>query len=1097
MRRGIALSDTPQLQRLFYAVWRRQRRVALASGGMVLLVALLLIVLASTVAHTWVTVAGPVRAVFLAVCLGLLSVVTMRLLASLVAPAREERLAIEIEQRLPDLKNRLISSVQLHRKMEDGQTAAYFSDSLIKALVVDTEARAAAIPSEVVVETVRLKRNATFLALCAFATLLTFAIAPGRVAASLKGLFHPTPTPAAKAVTAGAAPVVVGDITLHYSFPAYSRLEPKTVPNSSGDVRALRGSEVRISVRASEGATAANLAVAGGGKTPMAPCGPDRFEGRLSLMENGHYQFELTLGDGKPFLDPRKRALQIEPDLAPKVDLLWPAENMVVSERETIPLAYEATDDFGLTEVALVAKIGDKEVRTSLATLSDAPKKSHGTYNWSLATLDLSAVQEISYFVEAKDNDNVSGPKAGHSETRHLVIQNARKRHEELLARQQELLKRMLHLLAVDLTSPLDPKGGLTKSGVMLIESAVRDATMGTLDLFREILASFKEDSLANQAVYYALDDMRRELNDIAQSRKRSALMLTKVPDAETVPEAVARPLVEAQREQIRVVENDILILNGLIGKQRLESIQADMKRLSDAKDSLAKLMERLKKGDHTAMKELAALMAEMEQIMKKVAAETAKLTKDTPMGAFLSPDAMMDLGDLFEKIKAALAKGDREEAMKLLTEMMSALGNANMSFASADAEYSKSAFGGPLKEMGDLMTKLDELAQAESGVLNQSKAVKKAIQQRTTSEMDDKLRSFFEKQLQRLEKIKLGIKEADSSLGGDREVKECFSKDEELRNAIEQRQNLFGYLAPMDLGTRGKNMKERLDELNRTVADAKKALNEQKKARDLVGAMRDIPAIQEQLRQLQEMLAAWDVQESREIAEDAGRKMNYWEQILSNPPRGSDSPACRQVVQNKFSQSAAETGKMLEDLERMRQSLEDYQRKKFLPEERERVQELAKRQQTIRDKTGEVGQEIDKLQKQSAFANEEISEDMASARERMESARDRLEGERPGSAVTEEREALHALESAKARLKQAAERIAKGMIGGGMPMPEPGQREEGVLGVRKERVKLPSPEDYKVPEEFRQEILDAMKGPAPKEYDQMNKDYYKRLLEQ
>ena len=49
---------------------------------------------------------------------------------------------------------------------------------------------------------------------------------------------------------------------------------------------------------------------------------------------------------------------------------------------------------------------------------------------------------------------------------------------------------------------------------------------------------------------------------------------------------------------------------------------------------------------------------------------------------------------------------------------------------------------------------------------------------------------------------------------------------------------------------------------------------------------------------------------------------------------------------------------------------------------------------------------------------------------------------------------------------------------------------------MQKERVLLPSEDQYKVPRAFREEILDAMQKHTPKSYERLVNEYYKELVQ-
>ena len=132
---------------------------------------------------------------------------------------------------------------------------------------------------------------------------------------------------------------------------------------------------------------------------------------------------------------------------------------------------------------------------------------------------------------------------------------------------------------------------------------------------------------------------------------------------------------------------------------------------------------------------------------------------------------------------------------------------------------------------------------------------------------------------------------------------------------------------------------------------------------------------------------------------------------------------------------------------------------------------------------------------------DEKASKQLDMASKSMGGANEKLGKQDVQGAIIDERESLYRLAEAKKGMEMAKERIAKGMMGeGGMPMPvaKPfrGRMDEGQFGASTEKVEIPPEEAYKVPKEFRQDILDAMKEGLPEKYKDLNKDYYQRLVD-
>jgi hypothetical protein len=81
--------------------------------------------------------------------------------------------------------------------------------------------------------------------------------------------------------------------------------------------------------------------------------------------------------------------------------------------------------------------------------------------------------------------------------------------------------------------------------------------------------------------------------------------------------------------------------------------------------------------------------------------------------------------------------------------------------------------------------------------------------------------------------------------------------------------------------------------------------------------------------------------------------------------------------------------------------------------------------------------------------------------------------------------------------MKEAMKRQGQGQ-GGSMPMPVgglPNPFGDGFDPRNQEKVEIPSGEQFKVPPEFRRDILDAMKQGTPEKFKQQVDEFYKELI--
>ncbi|GAB4299985.1 MAG: hypothetical protein Kow0090_15430 [Myxococcota bacterium] len=164
---------------------------------------------------------------------------------------------------------------------------------------------------------------------------------------------------------------------------------------------------------------------------------------------------------------------------------------------------------------------------------------------------------------------------------------------------------------------------------------------------------------------------------------------------------------------------------------------------------------------------------------------------------------------------------------------------------------------------------------------------------------------------------------------------------------------------------------------------------------------------------------------------------------------------------------------------------------------ERELFKKLAERQQKTGQDTRRLAEKFEKLRKEAPMLGDEMPRAIKEGSQYMEGARGKLSQNSSGKALAEEERAVGKLKGVKETLEKMAQ---GGGDEGGFPMPIGGggmPRGRGNLagsqGFR-ERVKIPSPEEFKAPKEYRSELMKGMKLPAPEGYKPQVKQYFEEL---
>src|SRR5262249_46993681 len=277
-----------------------------------------------------------------------------------------------------------------------------------------------------------------------------------------------------------------GDLEATLTAPAYSRRQRLTLPSSSGDVRGLPGTTVALRARVLAPAASVELLVEpidhGEPRTIAAKLDGDQLSAQLTIARSAPYRFTVTSPSGERAIETAPRAIEAEPDQAPVVQLMAPADPLDVTTLRRVELAYVIEDDFGIASAELVWEAGKDKGKKPIAIASPGSAGARSTPGGSAESIepvraapaeaaalasrgrvqgklmgDIAEVQvrsggEVRYWIEAKDNDTVGGPNIGRSRELHLKVVSPRERHEETLARQQEVAEKILKNLAGRLT---------------------------------------------------------------------------------------------------------------------------------------------------------------------------------------------------------------------------------------------------------------------------------------------------------------------------------------------------------------------------------------------------------------------------------------------------------------------------------------------------------------------------------------------------------------------------------------------------------------------------------------------------------------------
>lgn len=238
-------------------------------------------------------------------------------------------------------------------------------------------------------------------------------------------------------------PPTIAELRFTQVYPGYTGMPEAELPPTA--LRLLDGATLRIAGTASKPLRSGSLKWNGGEEVPVHTRG-DSFEADFVVPSSGLKSFAIHLesDDGNRSVDPPSYRVEIIHDKPPVVTLTKPVEeSLSVVMNAKIPVAFEASDDFGLGPLSLAYRISrpladgrlqDSETG-SIALEGEGKRAWKNSFEWNLARLapPLPTGGSIDFWIEALDGNTLSGPATTRSAARTVRIVSEEQKRLELL----------------------------------------------------------------------------------------------------------------------------------------------------------------------------------------------------------------------------------------------------------------------------------------------------------------------------------------------------------------------------------------------------------------------------------------------------------------------------------------------------------------------------------------------------------------------------------------------------------------------------------------------------------------------------------------
>lgn len=387
-------------------------------------------------------------------------------------------------------------------------------------------------------------------------------------------------------------------------------------------------------------------------------------------------------------------------DQSPQIELAPRSEHQRGDRESSIEIKMDVRDDFGLRALSLFYQNPGQEPQSLAIDLQGQPRQFSGSYRWDLSSIPVEHRAELSYWIEARDNDPRLNPKdlrpgkTTRSSTRTLSLDDARGRHQELLRQLATLRDQAVDLLAKKMQPMLGAKGAARGLRTRIHEArTLHQSAENFLSNLSSLTDAMLSDKFAARSTIRVLSEIHARCSE---DHGHAAPVLRFIfknwvdergvdpslfdPDLEEDvggAQRFARPEFPVDRLRAalnawlrlqpasqRMFEDEIIRLDDLVDAELLEQLQSLLSRVKAGQKKLMALLEKLDPHDQAARDRIAQLEARIKIDMRRIEELRAHLREEVDPG-FFNEDALAELAARMKhlSIQERLAKNDLQGA--------------------------------------------------------------------------------------------------------------------------------------------------------------------------------------------------------------------------------------------------------------------------------------------------------------------------------------------------------------------------------------------------------------------------------------------------
>lgn len=444
-------------------------------------------------------------------------------------------------------------------------------------------------------------------------------------------------------------PRVIG-LSLTFNYPSYTGLANQTLDANEGNVDVPYGTYVTVRARFSKDIEEGKLVFSDTTEKAMEVKG-ESASGTFRAIEPGYYSIHVIDEEGLANDEPIEYPIRVHMDEYPTVEITSPGTDVDLTEDMLVPLSILAEDDYGFSNFKLAyvnQKSPDDTSRIEIPFDLWGKPQVAVDYFWDLSDMGLVPNDIVLYWIEAFDNDLVTGPKMAKSRVYSVrfpsideIIRDVSEERDQQMGDVEEIAKqeRQLQKELTELTREMQRETEVSYEQredlreAMEKQKELSEKLEETAQEYDKTTEKISEQRLASMEVVQKMMEVQQLLQEVATEEMRQAMQKLQEAMESMDPEALRKAAEEFQMSQEELMERldrTLSLLKRMQVEQRVEDMRALSEKLKEMQDQVSKGLE-----DGSMSKEDAQRMqdrvTEGSELLEQGLQELAEMMKEFP----------------------------------------------------------------------------------------------------------------------------------------------------------------------------------------------------------------------------------------------------------------------------------------------------------------------------------------------------------------------------------------------------------------------------------------------------------------------------------